>query len=327
MVRCHPLLPDSYTKTAEADTASLIWTIKSDEPLTPKTVADAPETPAVGDLYPYDRRLVCQSVDFKANGSSCDWTCTAQYATRTLGAYSRTKKPWENPPDIRNSVEYITEVADTEFVTPYDSETISPDGEAVTAEVETRALTNRFGWLFDPAPQTRTAIDVKTLTWYVRAWRDEWTEDLRDTVNLRQVAFDGRTYAAAQVWLSDLVANRHYYEEDKSCWQVAATFRIKRKGWKFRPMLAGFSAREDDIGSFHAIYEQNGVFYLEGVEDVRGMQPIQTPVPLNEDGTLMFRTRASIRSGYKSIVYEAHQLIKPADWTTAAIPAMKAIEV
>ena len=57
------------------------------------------------------------------------------------------------------------------------------------------------------------------------------------------------------------------------------------------------------------------------------MQPVQSPVPLKLDGTLLFSSRTSIRSGYKSIIYESHQLIRPADWTPAAIPSVKAIEV
>lgn len=329
-VRCHPLLPDSYTKTSDADTASLTWAIQSDTLLDPKSVAAAPETPAVGDLYPYDRRLVCQSVDFRANGSGYEWTCTAQYGPRTLGSYSRAKKPWENPPQVRNGVEYQTEVCIDEYVDPYDTTVVGEDGAAETQTVDTRTLTNRFGELYDPAPTTRIVIDTKPLTWYARKWSDAWTQALRDTVNRLSVALDGKTYAPRTVWLSDLIVNPSYYDEQNTnavCWQIDATFRIKTRGWTFRPMLAGYRARNTPTDSFRAIYEQNGSFYLEGITDVRSMQPVQSPVPLKLDGTLLFSSRTSIRSGYKSIIYESHQLIRPADWTPAAIPSVKAIEV
>ena len=329
VITCHPLLPSDHTMTADTKTASLDWIIKLDAPATPQEVADLPETPAVGDLYPFNRSLVCQSVNFRANGSGYDWICSASYGPRTLGDYSRAKKPWQNPPQIRNSVEYQTEVCTEEYVDPYETTVIDAAGETATETLETRTLMSRFGELFDPPPTTRIAIDVKQMTWYTRKWSDAWTQLLRDTVNRYQVTLDAKVYAPRTVWLSDLVVNTSYYDEQNTaatCYQVDATFRIKSKGWQFRPMLAGYRARSEVDGPFHAIYEKDGVFYLDGVADVRGMQPVQTPVPLGLDGRLLFGNRVSLRSGFKSIKYESHQLLRPADWMAAAIPTVKAVE-
>lgn len=324
---CHPRLPDTYTITPSTRSFTLTWNIHSTAPLNPFTVEAAAETPSVGDSCPYLPSLFAQSVTFEPNKDAYHWTARVEYGPRTIEGEYKQDRPWNNPPDIRNSVEFEQVTQDYEYVDPYEKEEIGEDGEPYTVIKNTQPLLNVICELYNPAPTRRVAIEIKQIRWWIRSWRDEWSEQFRDSLNYTPIVLDGLSYSALTLWCTQLLYNRHYYGNGQQwCYQIDAEFRYRKGGWRYKPIQASFNAKNPTTGKIEQIYEKDGQLYYAGeLTDLSRYSPISEPALLDENGALLVRNRADVKNNLDKIRYGNHRLLGAMDWKGLSIPTMKGI--
>jgi len=322
---CHPVLPDEYTITPSTRSFTLEWNIHSSTPLDPNSVALAAETPSVGDRCPYISYLFAQTVAFRPAGDAYHWTARVEYGHNTIEGEYKSDRPWDNPPDIRNTVEFEQVTQDYEYVDAYEKEEIGEDGEPFTTIHYTRPLLNILNELYNPAPTRRIPIKITQIRWYVRQWKESWAEQFLDSVNWTPVVLDGQNRERFTLWCTQLLANRYYYSGDNWCYQIDAEFRYKEGGWRYKPIQASYHAKNPETSKIEDIFEKDGVLYYasEVPASGSGYSRISEPVLLNENGGLLVEYKEDIPSNLNNIRYGNHRLLGGMDWTGLKIPAMK----
>lgn len=331
MITCHPILPDSYTITPTTRSFSLTWNIHSTTALKPAMVEVAQETPSCGDACPYIPSLFAQQVVFAPAGDAYHWTARVEYGPRQIEGDYKQNRPWNNPPDIRNTTEFEQATQDYEYVEPYKKEETGEDGEPFTTISYTQPLLNVIGELYNPAPTRRIAIEVKQIRWWTRSWKDEWSAKFRDSLNYTPIALDGLSYDALTLWCTQLQYNRHYYGNGQQwCYQIDAEFRYREGGWRYKPIQASYHAKNPTTQKIEDVYERDGMLYYDSeISDSQkpNYNRVSEPVLLNENGGLLVRNKKDIPSQLNNIRYGNHRLLGAMEWKGLNIPTMKAIRV
>jgi hypothetical protein len=279
--------------------------VRTDMIMTVDNIRKFAIVPKYGSSYPYGKNLFLYDMDYTPITGNY-WQFKLKYANKhKITEKNEIDSPWLKRPEIRYNPDPVMIVAYKYY-------------ENDAATIPKKVILNSAGSFFnDPAVIQRMRRKIE-MTWWVRKFNDEWIDNFWNTINLKSMVFDGKTYQPKTLWLTHLNSNTIYTPHGVECIELEAEIIHDNEGFNYKVVQAGFNALDSD-GKYRQVrIDDEGNYTLDKDKGI----PVTEPVLLNKDGRLL--SKSAIEMMKMTPFYTDMRYLPLADWNSLAIPKMKA---